>query len=102
MLAGHLAKEHKQEFAELATAGQQVIGWFFVQRFRHNDADLEQFSEMTRREIRKVTKRVSITDEMIEKQVAAHVIPPGPKIYNDVVTLIKTMRDALDEVQPLA
>lgn len=98
MLAGHLAKEHKQEFAELGMAGQQVIGWFFVQRFRHNDAELEAFSEATRLEIRKVTKRVSISDETITKQVDALLSVGGGVTRENLIKFLKGMRDALDEV----
>jgi hypothetical protein len=100
MLAGHLAKEHKQEFATLALSGQQVVGWILTTQFRHNDPQLTQFSEATRKQIRKITKVVEISDEKIAAQVDALLSVGNGATRENLIRLLKGMRDAIEETPP--
>src|ERR1035437_1112031 len=73
LLAEHLGTVHKEQFAQIYLAGNQFAGWIMAQQFQHNDVDIARETDKTRGHLRKLLKKVSITDEMIDAQVKRHL-----------------------------
>jgi hypothetical protein len=99
MMFAHFEGEHKKESINLGIAGQQYAGWALTQQFKTNDAELAAESNKARLQFRLHTKRVHISDEVIEKQIATHLADLTPEQQAKLLTLLRTMRDSLDEVQ---
>ena len=100
MLVTHLGEKHKEQLATVFIAAEQFKGWLTVQQFPNNDNTLSAQAEGIRLQFRKISKRVHITDELIEKQVGAFLSTPeyetNPKAA--ITKLLKGFRDSLDEV----
>jgi hypothetical protein len=110
-LAGHLSQTHKDEFGKIGATAGQIAGWLYTAPFKHNDADLKFFHEMTRLQLRAITKRVQISDEQIAQTVETQLHfkeslgkmwpPEAIEELNALVCkLLIGMRDALEEVPP--
>ncbi len=54
------------------------------------------FTSPTGKNIRRITKRVTITDEIIETQVDTH-LENSPDMRSAAIALLKTLRSTLDE-----
>ncbi len=99
MMVEHVGSTHKEQFAQIFAATQQIQGWLIAQQFSHTDKALSAEAEGIRLQFRKISKRVVITDELIEKQVGAFLATDeyeaNPK--NAIAKLLKGFRDSLDE-----
>ncbi len=107
MLADHICKEHQQEAAQIMLTGNSLAGMLFCSRYAHNDENLAKLINAQRLQVRLFTKKVHISDEMIEQQVerhlpyeAPHFTAPGAQLL--IVQLLKTLRDKLEETTPAA
>lgn len=100
MLLDHLAAEHKEAVIQTQLAGQQFSGWLLPEQFTHTDAELARESNQIRLKVRQFTRRINITDETIDAQIQRHLsFLAGPE-QDTVRTILRTLRDSLDEVQP--
>lgn len=99
MLMTHFAKEHNKEFQQIALAAQEYMQWLVVLQFQHNDELINEHSETVRKNIRRITSRVLITDEIIETQVDQH-LENAPDIRSSAIALLKTLRNTLMEGEP--
>jgi hypothetical protein len=101
MLMDHMGKEHREAIVNIMLAGQQLSGWLTAEQYTHNDAQLAAEANKVRLKMRQFTKRVEITDEMIQTQVDTHLGQEGldaATMRSVAVELLKTMRDKLEEV----
>jgi len=98
-LATHMGESHKKELGELIVAGNHISGMFLIDRFQHNDTALALQSNELRLRLRRMTKRVNITDELIEQQAGVFLATPEFQAnpHHAIVQLLKGIRDSLDE-----
>jgi len=99
MLTNHFAKEHTNELKMIALAAQEYLQWLVMQQFQHNDALVNEEGERVRKNIRRITGRVLITDEIIEAQVDQH-LENAPDVRASAIALLQTMRNTLMEGEP--
>ena len=104
MMVEHVGTTHKEQFAQIFAATQQIQGWLIAQQFSHNDKALSAEAEGIRLQFRKISKRIVITDELIEKQVGAFLSTPEYEADAKaaIVKMLKGFRDSLDERQASA
>lgn len=99
-LSGHLSHEHKKEFGAIGNSSAKIAGWLYTAPFKHDDAELSKFQREMRLELRRITKRVIITDEMIHANVEAHLSHFSFDDKEKLFEMFTQLRDALDEVPP--
>jgi hypothetical protein len=95
-LAAHLGKNHQDDMRTIFLTSPYLSGWLIFEKFDHNDPYIKSKSEEFRRKLRAMTKRINVTDELIEQQVQKMF--SGPQ-QETVIQLLKTLRDTLEEVQ---
>lgn len=101
VLADHLGQNHKEQMIEIMMIANGFAGFLMWQQYQHTNQDLVKQSELMRSKIRSFTKRVHVPDQKIEQQIARWS-PPGDEeqLRQEVIALLKGLRDSLDEVQP--
>ena len=100
MLADHLGNEHRQHIINIMLASNQYAGWLIAEQFSYNDATLATESNKVRLKMREVSRRVIITDALIEQQVSQFIPQEvgDTEIRTTIIGLLRTLRDTLEEI----
>jgi len=99
LLMDHFMKQHQDEMKMIALGAQEYLQWLVMQQFRHDDTLMNQHSETVRKNIRRITCRVLVTDEIIEAQVDQY-LENAPDMRASAIALLKTLRNTLMEGEP--
>lgn len=92
----HMAKKHQEEFIQIGIKTGVLQTALMLKQFRSQDESMRQLQEYLRYQVHDMTGTVTVTDEKLEKQVAALFEHDRPST-TAVIALVKLLRDILEE-----